>query len=491
MTQVDVKLDDGEIVVGRFCEQHDKDLHQYRNMSNTRPYVREDMTDQTQTHETPEEHSDVVGGSTAARRIGCPRSYALEKLVPPDPGSSYAREGTALHEMMAIILDKDMKPGELLPFTFKREGHDVEGDWKFTVDAELWADLGQPALDAFDNFIDDIEKETGAEFDYIVETRCEMPGIPGAFGTSDVIWKCGKYSGVWDWKFGRKEVSAERNKQLMFYARAAANSAPAMFFDDDHKADYTWGNMDPEREVILSIMQPKCSDEPSEYIVTVAELEEFRVELMDAVKTAEQQGEKAPVAKGGWCDFATCKAVCPLHAGQTAVFGEKMARLGQLAKEQDVPVAEVEGEVAGIPLAFADMLPDLLDLAEDAEKWIAEVRKAANRVLDDDPEAIPGWMHTEKKTSKRVWAVEEDEVRKFMKNRRYTLDDYAPRKMLTMPQAEKLLKRDGRTIPEEMIEKDVTVRVALVRADGENAPLQTTAERAAEVGQKLAALGGE
>ena len=137
VTQVDVKLDDGEIVVGRFCEQHNKDLHQYRNMSNIRPYVREDMTDQTQTqtHETPEEHSDVVGGSTAARRIGCPRSYALEKLVPPDPGSSYAREGTALHEMMAIILDKDKKPEELLPFTFKREGHDVEGDWKFTVDA--------------------------------------------------------------------------------------------------------------------------------------------------------------------------------------------------------------------------------------------------------------------------------------------------------------------------------------------------------------------
>lgn len=46
-------------------------------------------------HITPDQHSDLVGGSTAARRIGCPRSFALEQLVPKDNrGSIYAQEST-------------------------------------------------------------------------------------------------------------------------------------------------------------------------------------------------------------------------------------------------------------------------------------------------------------------------------------------------------------------------------------------------------------
>lgn len=443
----------------------------------------------TQTHETPEEHSDIVGGSTAARRIGCPRSYALEKLVPPDPGNAYAREGTALHEMIAIILDKGKAPDELLPFTFKREGNAVEGDWEFTVDADLWYDIGQPALDAFDAFVEEIETETGGMFEYVVETRCAMPGIAGAFGTSDVIWTCGELSGVWDWKFGRNPVSAEENKQLLFYARAAASTMPHMFGPIDGVAGNdnagAFEQIDPKREVILSIMQPKVSDTPSEFIVTVEELEQFRKTLLAAVKTAEEKGVDAPVNKGKWCDYATCKAVCPLWAGQTATFGEKLARLAE--HRQDV--AEDPSLKDAYDADFAALLPELLDLADTAEGWIAEVRKAAFNALDNGEE-IDGWRIGVSTTSRRVWAVDEEELKKFFKNRRYTLDDYMPRQIITMPAAEKLLKRDGRTVPEDMIDKKVSTKNALVRADSSLPAPELSSERAKALGDKLAALNG-
>jgi len=455
--------------------------------------------DMTDTQITPDEHSDVVGGSTAARRIGCPRSYALEKLVPKDAGSIYAREGTALHEMVAIILGQDKTPDELLPFTFKREAkdeHDVEGTWEFTVDEDLWYDIGQSALDAFDDFIDEIERDTGGEFVYVVETRCEMPGIPGGFGTSDVIWTCGYMSGVWDWKFGRTPVSAEENHQAMFYARAAASTMPHMFgtidgVDGTEKAT-KFSEVDPTREVVLSIMQPKCNDEPSEYIVTVAELEAFRVTLLDAVKTAETKGTKAPVAKGKWCDFAACKSICPLWAGQSAAFGEKMAKLNELAAARDVPVEAIEavdavtGDVAN---TFDIMLPELLDLAEVAESWAKTVFAAAHAAATEGnpPE---GWKLKEKRSSGRVWAVDDDEIKKFMKNRRYTLDDYMPRKLATMPQCEKLLKKDGRVIPEEMVEMKPSSGTTLVRADHPAPAVKMSSDRASELGDKIAALSG-
>ncbi|URC15476.1 helicase/nuclease [Octadecabacter Antarctic BD virus 1] len=480
-----------------FCARHSKSLSRQRDVLNVQPYKEADMTKPIE-NTVPEEHSSVVGGSTAARRIGCPRSYALEQLSPPDVGSSYAREGTALHEMIAIVIDQDKKPDELLPFTFKHEDNgDAEGEWSVTVDEDLWFEIGQPALDAFDDFIEQIEKETGGTFDYVVETRCAMDGIEGAFGTADVIWICGDMSGVWDWKFGRSPVDAEENYQLMFYARAAAGTSPHLFgpIDGIEGNDMCgkFSEIDPKREVILSIMQPKCNDEPSEYIVTVEELEAFRVLLMKAVKTAETEGVEAPVAKGKWCDFATCKTICPLWGGASAAFGEKMAKLGELAEAQGKPVDKIvvydkeTGEEHG---AFNALLPELLDLAEQAESWAKTVFAAAHTAAQNGtpPE---GWKLKEKRSSGRTWAVDEAGVKKFMKNRRFTLDEYLPRKLLTMPQCEALLKKTKREIPDEMVEMKPSSGTTLVRADHPAPAVLMSSDRASAIGDKLAALSGK
>ena len=97
-------------------------------------------------HLTPEEHSDIVGGSTAARRIGCPASYRLEQLVPKDErGSDYAHEGTALHELMAMALRDGVEPTDMLPYTFTA----ADASWSHTVTQDLWDELAlaYPACD--------------------------------------------------------------------------------------------------------------------------------------------------------------------------------------------------------------------------------------------------------------------------------------------------------------------------------------------------------
>jgi hypothetical protein len=57
----------------------------------------------------------------------------------------------------------------------------------------------------------------------------QFPGIEGAFGTSDIIARCGNEIFVLDWKFGRGVVPAEENKQLMFYTAGALNTARDFF----------------------------------------------------------------------------------------------------------------------------------------------------------------------------------------------------------------------------------------------------------------------
>ena len=50
------------------------------------------------------QHSNIVGGSTAKRVMACPASVGLAAKMPPQPASSYANEGTLLHEAAATLL---------------------------------------------------------------------------------------------------------------------------------------------------------------------------------------------------------------------------------------------------------------------------------------------------------------------------------------------------------------------------------------------------
>jgi hypothetical protein len=74
------------------------------------------------------QHSKIVGGSTAKRVIACPGSVALVDRMPPQPSSSYADEGTLLHDAIAEILEGDAAARSLFGAQAWLRGDDAEFD---------------------------------------------------------------------------------------------------------------------------------------------------------------------------------------------------------------------------------------------------------------------------------------------------------------------------------------------------------------------------
>lgn len=423
------------------------------------------------TAHVPEEHSNLVGGSTASRRVHCPRSLTLEKLAPADKGSPAAREGTALHEYMARLLSSGDEPKR--PFTF----NSPEG-WSFTVDDELWAEKGKPALDAFDTFVERIEADWGAPFEMLIEQKCQFPGLEGAYGTSDIVGRCGPEVFIMDWKFGQRPVDADRNWQLMFYAVSAMASLPK-FLAHEAPTDFP---TDP-RPVTCVIIQPMAKDgvilKPWE--TDVDELAEMAEELREAIGKAVKLGNDAPVMKGKHCDFARCKVVCPLYVGDAVAMTTKFAAL---KNRLDGPVEPAEA------VDFGKMLAEMIALADDVEEWAAAVHKAAHSYAEDGGE-VPGYKLVEKKAGGRSWKVDAEDVAKFFKNRGFKLDEYMPRSLVSMPAGERLANAAGKTIPDAMIAPGVPAGTKLVRADNPGTEAVTTAKAATALAERIAAYAAQ
>src|SRR5690606_3751258 len=115
-----------------------------------------------------------------------------------------------------------------------------------------------PALQGFDDYCDMVFEEDGEELVFVVEKKCQVPGIPGAFGTSDIVGKTSKRMVIWDWKFGAgKPVSPVENNQLRFYGRGAAFTMKEWLgFPEGNKE----GQPDFDLRVDLVISQPRIGD---------------------------------------------------------------------------------------------------------------------------------------------------------------------------------------------------------------------------------------
>jgi hypothetical protein len=163
-------------------------------------------------------HSLIVGGSTAKRIINCPGSVALVATMPQQEGSSYANEGSLLHEAIAIVLDTACAPEDMVGF----EAHGL------TLTQELLERKLLPAL----NLLNEYDPATKLEFktEEVVSFGDLMPGV---FGSSDIVGRLEGRAVILDWKFGDGVmVEAEENMQLMFYAAAALRTpACAWAFD--------------------------------------------------------------------------------------------------------------------------------------------------------------------------------------------------------------------------------------------------------------------
>ena len=388
-------------------------------------------------------HSTVMGGSTAAQIIACPGSLGLSAKVGKSPSSSYAEEGTALHEAIAYILNENVDVRMVLGLNFNDH----------IISDEQIREALQPAIDSLDDYLGQIEDEDGGEFQFTVEQFVDMPGIEGAFGSADLVGATPKRSVVLDWKFGSGvAVYAEENKQGMFYGRSAMHSLPKFFSED------------PNWPVDIIVAQPRL-ESFDVWQTTVGALEQFRYVCVKAV--AEAKSADPPFEEGDHCRFCDAKPLCPL----------KNAAMGGISDR-----AEMYG--GGIPPEMEDCMA-VMEQAADVEEYIASVRAFVHNRMVMHGFTHPDWKIVAKKAN-RGWA-DQKKAEGYLARNGVAKDDRMPRKLISPAAAEKLLK--PKKIPESYIQAGVSSGTNLVRSTAKGEAItsfeNTTSNTAKENAEKL------
>jgi hypothetical protein len=332
------------------------------------------------------EHSSLVGGSTADRRINCPASYQLEQKVPKgikEKSSIYADEGTALHECMAYILRNDIILKEL---DDKILGMEFAG---FVMTRELVNEAIVPCIEFINELMDKHADE--GDLEMLVECRVEIPGIAGAFGTADVIARTRARTIGIDWKFGTGvpvnagsfEGDDFPNSQLCYYNRGGMHTYPYMYEPIEPDGDWP---------VDMYIVQPRVydGDKVSHVQVTVGYLESFRIDLAKAIENAKSDTPR--MERGPWCKFAACKTICPKWTGPAL----DLTKLGAKA----IAKVPFQASVGKVDVDWPEMYAELLALADLAEPLIAEIRAQAHTYIGDG-NTIPGWKIVDKRATER------------------------------------------------------------------------------------------
>ena len=341
----------------------------------------------------PLQHSDTVGGSTAARVIACPGSVKLCREAPPKTTSIYARTGTMLHSVMELYLQPD-DPKDGLKNVETAIGLEIDGV-RFTRDHMI--QKIEPCIEWFEDVL--------APDDFYVETKCRFPGIPGAFGTADIIYKKGEEYGVADWKFGDGvPVKIESNAQIMFYLWAAYNTKPNFFPR----------NLQCMRGHIFQPFRNADMEKHRFATFTMEELKEFEALLLEAVGIAERDG--APLAIGDHCRWCAAKSTCPILRDTAATLMDQNDR---------TPTQMLQA------LAHADSLEELVkEIRSEAADWVRRGGK------------LPGYKLT--RTFGNRFFVEGAEAK--LRKRGLRVKDIMVHKLDTPAGVERAIKKAGKKI---------------------------------------------
>ena len=186
------------------------------------------MTDLTENLEQHHRYS----ASGADGWMTCSGKNVMEEGI-EDTYSPYADEGSAAHFLASECLSKNRTPESYHHFgivCWEKKG-DRDGQcWSAealpegAVQRSIWK-VDTDMVNYITSFVDYV-KEIQGKGTLLVEQRVHFGnfiGMPGAFGTGDVIVlsEDGTELTIIDLKYGFKEVSAKENKQMMCYALGA------------------------------------------------------------------------------------------------------------------------------------------------------------------------------------------------------------------------------------------------------------------------------
>lgn len=328
--------------------------------------------------------------SSAKKWIMCPGSHKAEARY-PDSSSDAADEGTAAHTVLEWVLSNKAKAKDY-------------PDKEVQVGGKGWTVTGE-MRDAVDTVADHVRAYPGI---LMPEVKVDMGdfGLRDCWGTSDivVIDLKGRVLYVDDLKFGRNVlVCATNNPQLMLYALGALATIQVLYGEDCID------------EIAMTIHQPRRKG-PDTWRIPVSRLRIFAEAAVEAQADALSPD---PTFKAG----AHCKDAFCAHRANCLAYKEMV-----FAAIDDTPKPD---EAPRELLAKARALTDL------ARDWAKQVEDEVDRLLRGGEE-VPGWKIVQGNSSGRVF-TDEAKAKTRLKGLRLKIDDYMPRKMVTAPQAEKLV----------------------------------------------------
>ncbi len=345
------------------------------------------------------------GGSIIGRVINCPGSVALCATV-PNISSDYAKEGTLAHALAEYMLSN----GEI--DAMQHVGGTVNGSLDETPFSEDMCRAVQVYIDTIMEDLNTLPKdaEVYVEQRFVLDISTAKPGE--VFGSNDCLLysPTAKKLVIYDYKHGAGvPVSVENNPQLKFYALGAIDSHPNWMLES----------------VELVIVQPRAMGEPvKRWTPEVSDLFAFKADITIAVM--EAQMANAELSTGDHCRWCSAKAVCP------KVQTEALEAFGGVV---DVNTADLPDPKT----LDADRIRAILDGGAKLVDWFNEVQKVAEGDMVSGGE-IPGYKLVQK-IGRRKWIAADEEVAAFMLMQGFEEDQVRPRKLITLTEAERLLKQ--------------------------------------------------
>jgi hypothetical protein len=338
--------------------------------------------------------------------MACPGSVTLEADI-PDSSSAYAREGTAAHELAAMVLeDSGSHASDYVGKKIAFNDHGEEVLWLITKDM----------ADYVDDYVRLVRDRAQGKSLYV---ECKLgighiTGEYGATGTSDVVIIDipNKTIEVIDLKFGMGvRVDADDNPQLQLYALGALEEYSLV--------------TDFER-VGMVIHMPRLNH-VSEWEIPVEQLLAFGDDVSKSANMV--RGNDAALVPGEkQCRFCKAKAVCP------ALRAEVTEIVGGAATLEDFTPQVVDSQTGD------NYLPMAMSKVGMVEDWCKAVRAEVERRLLAG-QTVDGYKLVEGRRGNRAWS-DEGAVEQLFKSFRLRQEEMYDFKLISATKAEKLLKEN-------------------------------------------------
>ncbi len=273
----------------------------------------------------------ALSASSSHRWMMCPPSVKLSEQFEDKP-STYAEEGTYLHELCELKLHRYL--GDMTPEV-------LEAQYAAHRDNDFYSDEAESVTDEYVDFcIETIESVRASCPDplILVEHRLDFSEyVPEGFGTGDLVIVADGVLEVVDFKGGRGvRVEAERNSQLMLYGLGAL-----LEFDPLYDI----------RNVRMTIVQPRLNN-LSSYEMEADELLRWAETEVRPKALLAYEG-KGEFCAGEWCRFCRARYTCRKRSEYHMRLAERDFKAPDLLTDEEIL--------------------DILPVAESLNNWVADL----------------------------------------------------------------------------------------------------------------------